>query len=519
MTCKWLIITLVFLFSLKTYGRLSEDNPDSLRTVLETAVEDTLQLNLLYRLSQAYEYVDLDSAKSYAKRYLSLARLLGKSSDVANGHNLLGILLSREGKLAEGFRHYQESLRLYDSLEDESGALLIINNMAIIKTTEGDYERAIEYYSSLIGRARELEDSSHLSVGYNNLGYYLKEIGEYKKALKILFQALYLEKAQGNEWESIYPLYNIGSCYERLDVLDSACFYLDSALTQSQRLNDKYIESLSLHDLGYSNWKLGKKTEAIELLERAFAVADTNQLAKEKESSARTLSEFYIQLGNPSLAFHYLKIAEVVGDSLYNEQTARRIAQMESELELEQKLKEERARNKIELMKREMQVAETQLILAIFGFAVVILALVAILAYRDATIKKKANQQLRTLNVRISEQKEELLQQSEELNTLNEALYKLNNNLEESVKERTAELEEKNASLAEYAFFNAHKLRAPVATILGLISLIENEKVTHEERMELIASLRDSTKDLDDVTRQIQRILEKEELVSVPSNS
>jgi signal transduction histidine kinase len=76
-------------------------------------------------------------------------------------------------------------------------------------------------------------------------------------------------------------------------------------------------------------------------------------------------------------------------------------------------------------------------------------------------------------NIEIEKQRQEILEQSEELRVLNESLQSLNAGLEINVLNRAKELEIKNRKLEEYLFINAHKLRAPVASILGLIQLLD----------------------------------------------
>ncbi|HRG09820.1 MAG TPA: hypothetical protein PLJ08_14690, partial [Cyclobacteriaceae bacterium] len=56
----------------------------------------------------------------------------------------------------------------------------------------------------------------------------------------------------------------------------------------------------------------------------------------------------------------------------------------------------------------------------------------------------------------------------------------INENLEKIVHERTAELETKNKALEEAAFINAHKLRAPVASILGLVGLMKSTSTVED---------------------------------------
>ncbi len=83
-----------------------------------------------------------------------------------------------------------------------------------------------------------------------------------------------------------------------------------------------------------------------------------------------------------------------------------------------------------------------------------------------------------------------------------------NENLEMLVKERTKQLESKNKALEEYAFINAHELRAPVASILGLINLMRTMELNEDEKVYL-EHLQRSADKLDDVVNSITRAIEK----------
>ncbi|HCZ36025.1 MAG TPA: hypothetical protein DHV26_08875 [Cytophagales bacterium] len=83
----------------------------------------------------------------------------------------------------------------------------------------------------------------------------------------------------------------------------------------------------------------------------------------------------------------------------------------------------------------------------------------------------------------------------------------INENLEKIVHERTAELETKNKALEEAAFINAHKLRAPVASILGLVGLMKSTS-TVEDLKQISAMVQDSTEKLDAVVSEITRTIE-----------
>jgi HAMP domain-containing protein len=110
----------------------------------------------------------------------------------------------------------------------------------------------------------------------------------------------------------------------------------------------------------------------------------------------------------------------------------------------------------------------------------------------------------------LEEQKEEIESQSERLRKLNEEIMEVNSDLDQKVAERTSALRRQNKKLIEYAFINSHKLRAPVATILGLMNLI---KITSsvEEKLKCVELLEKTTIDLDNVIHEIQEILDEAE--------
>ena len=113
----------------------------------------------------------------------------------------------------------------------------------------------------------------------------------------------------------------------------------------------------------------------------------------------------------------------------------------------------------------------------------------------------------------ISEKNDEIFKQSVELKALNESLQSLNVHLEERVKERTREIELKNEKLAEYAFMNAHKLSEPLSTIVGLVRLLEEQKVSVAERQEIIQKIHAAAEELNAILKEIMERLIKDELL------
>lgn len=113
---------------------------------------------------------------------------------------------------------------------------------------------------------------------------------------------------------------------------------------------------------------------------------------------------------------------------------------------------------------------------------------------------KKLKKYSTSLEEIVNSRTEELRNTVEELNHANEELTSMNDGLDLMVKNRTAELEDRNLQLTEYAFINSHLLRAPLARILGLTDLIRME-TTDPKTQELMDKLFNSCEELDEIIK------------------
>lgn len=129
--------------------------------------------------------------------------------------------------------------------------------------------------------------------------------------------------------------------------------------------------------------------------------------------------------------------------------------------------------------------------------------LFCVLGYVIKTEYEKERRQVYKQNIEIKKQHREIQIQKEKLLQINESL-------EMMVKERTSEIELQNQKLIDYANFNSHKVRGPLARILGLIYLIRLEGVNNESDYFLlfVEKLEVASQELDLVIKEINEILD-----------
>jgi two-component system sensor histidine kinase/response regulator len=118
------------------------------------------------------------------------------------------------------------------------------------------------------------------------------------------------------------------------------------------------------------------------------------------------------------------------------------------------------------------------------------------------------NREMQTKNKDLKASEEMLLASSEELKQINE-------NLNSLVENRTKVIIDQNKKLMHHAFVSAHKVRSPLARILGLVDLIKHEMELSTKGKELHQHLKLSAHELDDILREVRVNLNESEYLNV----
>ncbi|HTJ50298.1 MAG TPA: hypothetical protein VL443_12630 [Cyclobacteriaceae bacterium] len=123
----------------------------------------------------------------------------------------------------------------------------------------------------------------------------------------------------------------------------------------------------------------------------------------------------------------------------------------------------------------------------------------------------KLNQELTEVNKEIQATNEELRTSEEELLASGEELKQINENLNALVEHRTQTIIDQNKRIIHHAFINAHKVRSPLARILGLVNLIGHEAELNKNGQELLKHLNQSANELDDILKEVRVNLDQAE--------
>lgn len=401
---------------------------------------------------------------------------------------------------------------------------------------EGVYEIAQSYYLAAARQYGSINDSVGLAQMYNNIGEVYKKLGQYDKSLE--YQLLSIELNKSDLKGQRLTLYNIGEIYIGLREYDKAIDYLNRALDIAKLSNDKrviaycywsygiiradqkkYTDAIGFYLLSEKLWaELGEKRSLIQTYQDfALAYQGLKNFARANEYLTKAQS-LIIEIHAKDLqARNYLYMFRLdsaqqkfdraifnlyqynqLNDSLYRSSKSEQINRLQTIYETENRERENQEL-RTETALRNTEIKSQRIIILAIGLGLLLSSVLLVMVFIQ-------RQRILTVNKQLNEKTEEVQTQAESLLKLNDELQTLNKKLESTVEERTSQIMKQNQRLTEYTFINAHKLRSPVASILGLINLLPNASI--EEREQIFKFLKDCGEDLDKIIREIGRNLE-----------
>lgn len=379
---------------------------------------------------------------SYAKRALELAKRIDFKNGEAEAYRMMGISKYYTNESSSAVAYYLNALSIYKQEKNKLGQAKVYNNIGNLYIW-ADYDKALDYFNEALKLSESLNDPELSANLFLNIGNIHLRKKNYQTALRFYENGDKLYKKIHNEIGMMHCLQNKGKIYLELNMLDRAELYLKDAHLKAKSLNlNSAIASI---DLSLSAVYITKKafekaryiiSEGVEFAKKADddkLIYDFNYSFYELESQRRNFPEAirYLRLVYKQDSIRYAN-SESAKISLLEEQYRQKELQRESELIiLRQK------QNKIILIST----------LIVTFMAIVVIVMLAI-------------------NVRRK--------------------MRINQFLEQTVDERTKDLKVKNQKLSEYSAHLSHEIRAPVATLTGLLMLEEEKMIDHDDLVEKI---------------------------------
>jgi len=485
-----------------TFCRAQNLLPDSIEKRFSGIRQDSNYVLKLNSLATDYLKTNPAASRSIASYVIDLSPKLKFTRGYARGLTVMGNSYWYEGIYEFAQNYYLLAARQYQSIHDSVGLAQVYNNIGEVNKRLGEYDAALEYLTLSLGLKKM--DTTRAITLYN-IGELYVTAGNYSMAQEFIGESLNLARAQNDERVIAYDFWSIAR-------IKSAQGAEREALTNFKLAEERWIklgETRSLiqtyQDMARLYLSNGRLNDAQEYLDKATELSTQIQVPDLRIMTFLELSKLDSMRGNFQGAYYYLTRHNTLKDSVYNLLKAEQIARVQTIYETEMHERENREL-RIEKALKETKIASQNVLIIVVSVGLVIAAILLWILIRQRKKILASNKDLKAKNDEINLQKEAIEQQASALLKLNGTLQELNKSLEGRIDERSRQLLLQNKKLAEYTFINAHKLRGPVASILGLITLIQY--TNPQEHAAIITYLKTCGDQLDVIIREIGNNLE-----------
>jgi hypothetical protein len=370
MQSKKIVILLLILNFLFGYSQSEVSSIESLKKQFQLEKNEATKIQLALQISEQNNYSNLDEVILYSQQAYTIAKQNDKYEQQVKAIQFLGNANIIKGNYKQANSLFTEAREIYEKQlpQNQEGLVKTYGSLGVIASEQSNYNKALEYY--FIGkRIAEKNNLTKMLIGLNNnIGVIYKSTKQFPKALKILYETQVLQQKTNDSNRGI-TLTNIATIYEQLNQFDNEKKYLDlaqialknstdnraigewnnnmgtyflksndfinaekywdDALVNFSKIEDQFGSFDTYFYLATLKKVQNKVNEAIQIADKAKALAYKINVLDHKTKVEKLLSELYEKQNNSILALLHSKNYQVLNDSLVNRENIEKMTQAE----------------------------------------------------------------------------------------------------------------------------------------------------------------------------------------------
>ncbi|OCX51797.1 hypothetical protein BEL04_17445 [Mucilaginibacter sp. PPCGB 2223] len=430
------------------------------------------------KLTSFYRYYKPDSAMYYAQQGIAFAKEHKNENGLAQMLNQMGMIQDNLGKFDESRELYLTAHDIYTRTGFKKGIATELIRLGVVEMRKGNYDKAIGYFLESLkvaeqsgNKAGVLEANVTLAEGYmgqhkydvalpylaiaerinatipfsnislnmyNDFGMLYRDTGDFGKAKSYFEKGIGMSNKPQYQGLFITLTNNLASVYAKQGFKQRSIELQKTALAKAREIKNYLREQQTLTGLAETYGKDDPK-QALFYFKQALDLVKQKGAQKQVIEILDRMAEMYRLQGDYKNAYRAKQEEHAIADKYFYQGMAKQIVSLQNKYELDKsvaKVKELQYINGKDALERKTM-------LTIIGGVVVLLIVLALFYFRTSK--------------------------------LNWLLNKTNNDLKES-----------NTVKDKLFSVLAHDLRSPLATIINLLYVINDDELPPLERKELI---------------------------------
>lgn len=317
---------------------------------------------------------------------LFLADSIQYEKGIGKGNNFLGIYYSDINNFVQAEAHFIQAMEIRSKLQNKEGVAYVYDNLCRLKKEEGDYSAAIKYgfnslsileelsiihdnptvllnlgiahdfnndiidarkyYQEGLKYAKQIADSVSIGSIHFNFGLLEEKINNDSAALFHLETALAYYKDVGHALGEASALEKIGEVFLKNGAFKQAKTMLDKSLAINLNRKDSLRLFYNYINLAQYYKKQNRFQDALKLIDESSTMLLEINRIEEREKLNREYGKLFKEMGRFDKALIYFEQAEIIEDSIINQQKNNNILKYQKE-DAERVATLERSRKKI----------------------------------------------------------------------------------------------------------------------------------------------------------------------------
>jgi tetratricopeptide (TPR) repeat protein len=234
--------------------------------------------------------------------------------------NNLALVFEKQGRTTDALRAYEQVLAFAEKSGKDASRGVALHNMAMIRRHLGQDDEAERLYREELETVRRLGDEPARAFVLNNLGEIEVSRGRFDRAVEYLDEAVSIRKRIGDDLRAAYTRANLANAYSRQGDHERALKVYACSLDVFKRFGDRTNVARTLANMAWLKESIGKRAEAIALLNEALAEATATSAhpvralalqllgeIQQKEGRNRASADTFQELVDLTVRIHHAK--------------------------------------------------------------------------------------------------------------------------------------------------------------------------------------------------------------------
>ncbi len=249
-------------------------------------------------------------SQEYFEQSLALYQKLEDKEGIAAISNNIGLIYERQGDYSQALKKYNEAAKAFGQLKDgRKKETIAISNIGNVYYTLGRYDKALEFLSQALNNSEEMQDSSGMAPSYNNIGNIYLTLKDWNNAIDFYTRAekIHLKLNEKQKLSTVYN--NIGEAYLGLKKIPEALKYNHLSLEIAQKTNDGESVIASLINIGEIYTNIENYDEAMKNFKEALRLSNLKPDPLMQANILKDIGSLNLKEGDNDAAIVSLKSA------------------------------------------------------------------------------------------------------------------------------------------------------------------------------------------------------------------